>query len=124
MADVRFGIIGLGRGRKASEQILGANGARLVCVCDLQEDKAKEKAEEHGCEWTTDYKELIARDDIDVVGVYTSSGTHCDYAIEVVEAGKHAFTTKPMDILVEKCDAAIAAAKKAGKILAVDFGNR
>lgn len=124
MADVRFGIIGLGRGRKASEQILEAEGATLVCVCDLQEEKAKEKAEEHGCEWTTDYKELIARDDIDVIGVYTSSGTHCDYAIEIVEAGKHAFTTKPMDILVEKCDAAIAAAKKAGKILAVDFGNR
>jgi predicted dehydrogenase len=124
MADVRFGIIGLGRGRRASEQIVEADGATLVCVCDLQEDKAKEKAEEHGCEWTTDYKELIARDDIDVIGVYTSSGTHCDYAIEVVEAGKHAFTTKPMDILVEKCDAAIAAAKKAGKILAVDFGNR
>ena len=124
MADVRFGIIGLGRGRKAAEQIVAAEGATLVCVSDLQEDKAKEKGEEHGCEWTTDYKEMLVRDDIDVVGVYTSSGTHCDYAVEVLKAGKHAFVTKPMDILVEKCDSAIAAAKEAGKILAVDFGNR
>ena len=124
MADVRFGIMGLGRGRKASEQIVAADGATLACVCDLQADKAKEKAEEYGCEWTTDYKEMFARDDIDAIGVYTSSGTHCDYAIEAIEAGKHAFVTKPMDITVEKCDAAIQAAEKARKILAVDFGNR
>jgi len=116
--------MGLGRGRKASEQIVAADGATLACVCDLQADKAKEKAEEYGCEWTTDYKEMFARDDIDAIGVYTSSGTHCDYAIEAIEAGKHAFVTKPMDITVEKCDAAIQAAEKARKILAVDFGNR
>ena len=124
MADVRFGIMGLGRGRKAAEQIVEAEGATLACVCDLQEDKAKEKAEEFECEWTTDYQEMFARDDIDVLGVYTPSGTHCDYAIEAIQAGKHAFVTKPMDILVEKCDAVIDAAKEAGKILAVDFGNR
>ena len=101
MVDVRFGIMGLGRGRKAAEQIMEADGAVLACVCDLQEEKAREKGEEHGCDWTTDYKEMFARDDIDAIGVYTSSGTHCDYAIEVMQAGKHAFVTKPMDILVE-----------------------
>jgi len=124
MADVRFAIMGLGRGRGAAKQVAAADGATLACVCDLQEDKAKEQAEEYGCDWTTDYKEMFARDDIDVIGVYTPSGTHCDYAIEAIQAGKHAFVTKPMDILVEKCNAAIQAAKDAGKILAVDFGNR
>ena len=124
MPEVRFGIMGLGRGRKAAEQVANAAGAKLVCVCDLQEDKAKEHGEMYGCDWTTDYKAMFARDDIDVIGVYTSSGTHCDYAIEAIRAGKHAFVTKPMDVRVEKCDAAIQAAKDAGKILAVDFGNR
>lgn len=124
MPDVRFGILGLGRGRKAAEQIVAAEGAVLACVCDLQEEKAKEKGEEHGCDWTTDYKEMFARDDIDAIGVYTSSGTHCQYVIEAMEAGKHAFVTKPMDITVEQCDAAIDKAKELNKILAVDFGNR
>jgi UDP-N-acetyl-2-amino-2-deoxyglucuronate dehydrogenase len=124
MADVRFGILGLGRGRKASGEIVGAEGATLACVCDLQEDKAKEKAEEFGSDWTTDYKEMFARDDLDAIGVYTSSGTHCSYAIEAMEAGKHAFVTKPMDITVEACDAAIQKAEALDKILAVDFGNR
>ncbi len=124
MSSVRFGIMGLGRGRAAAKQVAAAEGSALVCVCDLQEDKAVEQAEEYGCDWTTNYKAMFARDDIDAIGIYTSSGTHCDYAIEAIEAGKHAFVTKPMDVLVEKCDAAIQAAKDAGKVLAVDFGNR
>ena len=124
MSDVRFGIIGLGRGRTAAKQAAEAEGAALACVCDLQADKAEDVAHALGCDWTTDYKAMIARDDVDAVGIYTSSGTHCDYAIEAIAAGKHAFVTKPMDILVEKCDAAIRAAKDAGKVLAVDFGNR
>lgn len=124
MPDIRFGIIGLGRGRKAAEQVVAAEGAVLACVCDLQEEKAREHGELHGCDWTTEYKEMLARDDIDAIGVYTSSGTHCQYAIEAMDAGKHAFVTKPMDITVEACDAAIARAKETGKVLAVDFGNR
>jgi predicted dehydrogenase len=103
---------------------VNAAGAKLVCVIDLQEDKANEHGKLYNCDWTTDYKTMLAREDIDVIGVYTSSGTHCDLAIEVIRAGKHAFVTKPMDIRVAKCDAAIQTAKDANKILAVDFGNR
>ncbi len=121
---VRFGILGLGRGRKTSEQILAADGAELACVCDLQEDKAQAFASGAGCDWTTDFDSMLARDDIDVIGVFTSSGTHCDFCIQVLKAGKHAVTTKPMDIRVEKCEEAIQVAKDADKILAVDFGNR
>jgi len=49
---------------------------------------------------------------------------HCDHAIMALESGHHCYTTKPMDIMVAKCDAAIATAKRTGKILGVDFGNR
>ena len=89
-----------------------------------EEEKAKETAEELGCEWSTSLEDVLARDDIDAVGVFTPSGTHCEYAIQAFKAGKHAFTTKPMDIRVEQCDAAIQAAEEAGVILAVDFGYR
>jgi predicted dehydrogenase len=67
---------------------------------------------------------MLDRRDIDVIGVLTSSGTHCEYAVQALQAGKHAFTTKPMDIRLEKVDAAIAASERTGKILAVDFGLR
>jgi len=99
-------------------------GAELACVCSLDEAQAIEWAGKLGCDWTTRYEEMLARQDIDVIGVLTPSGTHCDYAIQALQAGKHTFTTKPMDIRLEKVDAAIQAAEQAGKILAVDFGLR
>lgn len=121
---VRFGILGLGIGASRARMVPKTNGAKLVCVCDLQESKAKQIAEELGCDWCTDYEKMLKRDDIDVVGVFTSSGTHADYAIMALEAGKHAFTTKPMDIRVEKCIKLIEIARKMNKILAVDFDLR
>jgi predicted dehydrogenase len=125
MADeVRFGIVGLGVGRSRAKMALEARGARLVCVCDLQEEKVRAFAGEAGCDWTTSLDDLLARKDIDAVGIFTPSGTHCDLAVRAIRAGKHTFTTKPMDIRVEKCDAAIQAAREKGVVLAVDFGNR
>jgi UDP-N-acetyl-2-amino-2-deoxyglucuronate dehydrogenase len=122
--SVRFGILGLGMGFERARLVPGTKDAELVCVCDLQENKARQMAKELKCEWTTSYDEMLGRDDIDVVGVFTSSGTHCKYAIQAIEAGKQAFVTKPMDLRVEMCNKAIEAAKKAGALLAVDFGER
>jgi len=121
---VRFGILGLGMGASRARLVPKTKGAKLACVCDLQEEKAKQIAKELNCEWTTSYDDMLKRRDIDVIGVFTPSGTHCDYAIKAMKAGKHVFVTKPMDIRVEKCDEAIETARDQGVILAVDFGNR
>jgi len=125
MSDpVRFGILGLGMGANWARLVTETMDAELVCVCDLQEGRAREVAKELSCEWTTLYDEMLKRKDIDVVGIFTPSGTHCDYAVKAIQAGKHVFVTKPMDISVEKCDAAIEEARNAGVILAVDFQMR
>ena len=121
---VRFGILGLGMGSVRAETATKTPGAELACVCSLDEAQAWEWASKLDCDWTTHYGEMLDRQDIDVIGVLTSSGTHCDYAIQALESGKHTFTTKPMDISLAKIDAAIEAAERVGKILAVDFGLR
>ena len=122
--EVGFGILGLGRGRKAAQTAVQTVGANLVCVCDLQEEKVKATAQELDCDWTTSYDRMLARDDIDAIGVYTSSGTHADFANQAIAAGKHVFVTKPMDIDLDKCDRLIEAAKRANLVLAVDFIRR
>jgi predicted dehydrogenase len=125
MADeIRFGIVGLGMGANRAKIAAQTSGAKLVCVCSLEEDRAKQVASELSCDWTTEYEKMLERDDIDVVGVLTPSGMHADFAIMAAKAGKNVFTTKPMDILVEKCDELIETAEKAGVILAVDFDQR
>ena len=122
--DIRIGILGLGVGRSRAKMAAEADGAKLVCVCDLLEDKCKKAAEEWGCDWTTQYEEMLKRDDIDAIGIFTPSGMHADHGIMAAEAGKHVFMTKPMDIRVEKCDGLIEACKRADRLLAVDFGRR
>jgi len=125
MADeIRFGIVGLGMGRNRAKIASQTPGAKLVCVCDIVEDNAKSAAAESKCDWETSYEKMLGRDDIDAVGVMSPSGLHAEFAIMAAKAGKHVFTTKPMDILVEKCDELIETAKKAGVVLAVDFGER
>lgn len=122
--DIGFGIVGLGMGANRAKTAANTDGANLVCVCDLQEEKAKSLSEKLGCDYHTDLDDVLQRDDVDVVGVMTPSGTHADVGIQALEAGKHVFTTKPMDISLEKCDAFISAAEDADKILAVDFQCR
>ncbi|MBD3183042.1 hypothetical protein GF312_12175 [Candidatus Poribacteria bacterium] len=124
MDKLRFGIIGLGRGMHGVKTIATNEDAILTAVCDLKEDKAKTVAEENGCDWTVEYSDLLTRKDIDVIGIYTPSGDHCNMAIEALKAGKHAYVTKPMDVYTEPCTKAIKTADEAGLVLAVDFGRR
>ncbi|MEK7397155.1 MAG: Gfo/Idh/MocA family oxidoreductase [Candidatus Poribacteria bacterium] len=122
--EIRFGIVGLGMGANRADIASKTPGAKLSCVCDIVEANAKKIAEKYGCAYETDYENMLKRDDIDAVGVMSPSGLHAEFAIMAAKAGKHVWTTKPMDILVEKCDELIDTAKKAGVILAVDFGER
>ena len=122
--EIRFGIVGLGMGANRADIAAKTAGAKLACVCDIVEENAKRVAEKHGCAYETNYEKMLQRDDIDAVGVMSPSGLHAEFAIMAAKAGKHVFTTKPMDILVEKCDELIEIAKKAGVVLAVDFGER
>lgn len=124
MSELSFGIVGLGMGQRGVQQAAETPGARLAVVCDLVEDLAREQAEKWGCDWTTDFATVLAREDVDVVGIYTPSGMHAAMATQALQAGKHVFTTKPFDIRLEACDQAIAAAKQAGRVLAVDFDSR
>ncbi|HZP81384.1 MAG TPA: Gfo/Idh/MocA family oxidoreductase, partial [Chthonomonadaceae bacterium] len=125
MAEVvRFAIVGSGMGYDRARKAASTPGAQLVAICTLDPERGRRAAEELGCELMDDYAALLAREDIDVVGILTPSGWHCDFAIQALKAGKHVFTTKPMDIRLEKCDAAIRAAQEAGKVFAVDFESR
>lgn len=121
---VRFGIVGLGIGRSRAQMVLQTPGARLQMICDLRPEVAQKYAAKWGCTWTTNFDDMVAREDIDVIGVFTPSGTHADFVIKAAQAGKHAITTKPMEVTLARADAMAAAARQAGVVLAVDFGNR
>lgn len=124
MSEIGFAVVGLGKGRVRAQTIVETPGARLATVVDIDAERARRVGEEMECPWTVSLDDALKDDAVDVVFVLTPSALHGDLAIQALEAGKHAITTKPMEINVEKCDAMIAAANQAGKLLGVDFQER
>lgn len=62
MKKVRCGIVGLGQiGPMHCESVSQIENAQLVCVCDLDEEKAKKYAQMYHCDYTLSFDELIAR---------------------------------------------------------------
>jgi predicted dehydrogenase len=61
----------------------------------------------------TDWRALIARDDVDLVDICTPGDTHAEIAIAALEAGKHVLCEKPLANTVEEAWAMVEAADKA-----------
>jgi predicted dehydrogenase len=88
--------------------------ARMSVICGRDESKVAEAATRLGWEaYTTDWRELIARDDVDVIDVCTPGDSHAEIAIAALEAGKHVLCEKPLANSVEEARAMVAAAVQA-----------
>ena len=66
-------------------------------------------------ETATDWREVIARDDIDVVDIVTPGDTHAEIAIAALEAGKHVLCEKPLANTVAEAEQMAAAAARAAE---------
>ena len=64
-------------------------------------------------ESATDWREVIARPDIDVVDICTPGWTHAEIAIAALEAGKHVLVEKPLSNTLEESQAMVEAATRA-----------
>jgi len=120
-----FGIIGAGLiADFHAKAIAELPNAKLVAACARSPEKVKAFAAKHGCAAHTDYRELLARTDVDVVTICTPSGAHMEPAVEAAQAGKHAIVEKPVEIALDRIDRMIAAHDKAGTKLAGVFPYR
>jgi UDP-N-acetyl-2-amino-2-deoxyglucuronate dehydrogenase len=117
MSELRFGILGCGNISKTHVTgITSADGAVLVGVCDVIEDKAKALGEEAGVPSFTDFDELLK--EVDAVSLCIPSGMHSEYAVRAARAGKHVLSEKPLDINLEHGLAMVKACEEAGVKLA------
>ena len=96
--DIGLGIIGIGMG--ANVLPINQNPhSRLEVrgLCSQTESKTQALAEAWKIPfWTNDYRKLIARDDIQVIGIYSPDHLHTEHASAALAAGKHVICTKPM----------------------------
>lgn len=84
---------------------------RMEVLVGRDDARVKEAADRYG--WAgsaTDWREVIERDDVDVVDVCTPGHLHAEVALAALAAGKHVLVEKPLANTVADCELLVAAA--------------
>jgi predicted dehydrogenase len=119
---VQIALIGAGgQGSGDVESSLAAGGVKLTAVSDIYEGRLTRAKERWGSHLFTsrDYREVLARKDVDAVIVATPDHWHSRIAVDAMEAGKDVYLEKPMIQQHTDGKPIIDAEKKTGRILQV-----
>lgn len=123
---LRVGVVGTGGAGEA--HIIGFRqqpGVAVVAIADPRSDRLAELAAKYQIEHTyTDYNELVARDDLDIVSVATPNYLHAPVTIAALEHGKHVLCEKPLAHTLADAEAMVRAAVSSGRMLEVVFNHR
>ncbi|MCM2410519.1 Gfo/Idh/MocA family protein [Streptomyces sp. RKAG290] len=100
----------------------------LAAICGRDRTAVEAAADRHG--WAaaeTDWRAMIARDDVQLVDICTPGDSHAEIAIAALEAGKHVLCEKPLANTVAEAEAMAEAAERAaarGQVAIVGFNYR
>ena len=94
----RFGVIGYGAwGSHHAAAIAGLEETTLIAVAANTDDsQAKARSDHPNAAVVGDYRDLLARDDVDAVSIVLPNALHEEAAVAAMEAGKHVLLEKPM----------------------------
>lgn len=119
-------IIGLGVIANVHISAIKAINANLTCVCEPDEQKAKDFLKSHDidCKIYTDYKEMLLKEDIDVVHICTPHFLHEQMCIFALENNINVLCEKPLCISKDGISKIIKAQNKSSAQVAVCLQNR
>lgn len=133
---VSVGVIGCGRQTQNVNipGFLSLDNCRVVAVCDVdawRAEKAREKIDSHyakdkesgvykGCATFRDYRELLARSDIDAVFIGTPDHWHVPLSIAAMKAGKDVSCEKPLTLSIHEGRVLCDVAKKLKRVTRTD----
>src|ERR1700688_389260 len=118
---IRAAIVGLGRwGRSLVSSVQGkSDDIRFVVAHTRTRAAAEEFCREKGVPLTDSYEQVLADPDVDAVVLATPHTQHEQQILQAAAAGKHIHVEKPITLDRTSANAAVAAARKAGVVLAV-----
>jgi UDP-N-acetyl-2-amino-2-deoxyglucuronate dehydrogenase len=122
---MRFALIGCGRiVKKHIDALMQISEAKLVALCDRDENAVKPWGEKLKIPYYLDYNEMFAKEQIDVVNILTDSGTHAAIVTDIAKYRKHIIVEKPMALKLSDADRMIEACSQHGVRLFVVKQNR
>lgn len=125
METVRIGIVGVGIiGKHHLEEYAAIPGAEVVAACDINEAAVRSAAEQFGIpHWYTDFREMLKRDDLDVIDVCLHNNFHAPVTIAALQAGKHVYCEKPIAGSYRDGQAMVDMAKECGRKLHIQLAT-
>ena len=134
MKTIKIGIIGWGFMGRTHAHALRAMPlfypgagfrAEIAGICSRRLEKAREAAEELNVPYyTDDYRQLLAREEIDAVSVCTPNALHEEIALAALKAGKHLYIDKPLADTAQGARRIADQAEKSGVFTRMVFNNR
>ncbi len=122
---VKVGFIGCGgMNRGHMNTVKGIATAKIVAVCDLQKDRAKDAAEMFEARAYTDYAKMIENEEIDAMFVALPPFAHEDQELLAAKKGIHLFVEKPVALTMAKAKQIERAIAQAGVIATAGFQDR
>src|SRR6266478_4332100 len=120
-----LGGIGIGnQGGGDLSAFLGRNDVQYVALCDVKQavrEGAKSRIDRHnkdtGCTAYSDFREILARKDIDAVHVATPDHWHAIIVIEACRQGKDVYCQKPESLTIHEGRAMVQAARRYGRVV-------
>lgn len=97
----------------------------MKAICGRNEEGVKAASEKFGWEgYETDWKQLVKRDDIDLIDITAPSNFHKEIALGAIENGKDVFCEKPLALDLADAREMLQAAEEAGVKHMIDFNYR
>jgi UDP-N-acetyl-2-amino-2-deoxyglucuronate dehydrogenase len=127
MADKTFRVVLVGCGRISErhfEAIASQPSLKLVGVCDVVPERAKEAGEKFKVPYFTSETDLLDKVKADVAVICTPSGLHPKHGIMAAQRGLHVIVEKPIATRLEEADALVKACDDAKVNLFVVKQNR
>jgi len=122
---IQTGVIGVGAmGRHHARVYSELDETELVAVADVDPAQVDAMARRYRVRTYTDYREMLARERLDLVSVVVPSQLHREVALDVIEAGAHLLVEKPIAPTVEDGQAIVEAAARRGVKLTVGHVER
>ncbi len=122
---MKVGIIGLGcQGRRLAKAVKEAGDSLIVAAEERENDNSRLFAKTFGCEIVYDWREIIKRDDVEVIIVCTPPNLHREMVISALRAGKHVLCEKPLALNVKEAQEMMDEAKKNDRKLKCGFNLR
>ena len=121
---IRMGCIGVGSmGTSNMNSFLDKDEIEIVAVCDVDANRREaaratieRRSGKRGCAMYNDFRELLAREDIDAVMIATPDHWHALVAVTAAEAGKDIYCEKPLAYSIVEGRAIVDAVKRFGTV--------